>query len=342
MQRADMSGLIFDAKHESWPLAEPFSISRGTKSNADVIVVTLTCLGMTGRGEAVPYARYGETIKATLEQLDTFAAWLRNQPLQPPNFAGLKSELAERFPAGAARNAIDCALWDLEASLTGTSVARRTALKPADSKVVTAFTLSLAAPDAMAAKARQMSNLPLLKLKLGGLHDEQRMRAVRAARPDARLIADANEAWSEQELPALLQTAAELGFELIEQPLAADNDAQLATIDRPLPVCADESLHTTADLARIAGRYDAVNIKLDKAGGLTEALNLLHAAHAAGLKVMAGSMVATSLAIAPQWFIAAHADWADIDGPLLLAKDRDGGLTITDGVVSPPGPGFWG
>ncbi len=256
-----------------------------------------------------------------------------------------RAELLERMPAGAARNALDCALWDWEAKRTGTSAAALaglSALRP----VTTAYTISLGAPEEMAAKAAAARSMPLLKLKLGGAThrggDAARMRRVRAACPDTRLIADANEAWTPEALPELMAVAAETGLELIEQPLPARADAALAEIGRQVPVCADESLHTRAELADLARRYDAVNIKLDKAGGLTEALALAAAARAAGLRIMVGCMVATSLAMAPALLLAQDAHWVDLDGPLLLARDRHPGLVYDGALVHPPPPELWG
>jgi L-alanine-DL-glutamate epimerase-like enolase superfamily enzyme len=245
------------------------------------------------------------------------------------------------MPAGAARNAVDCALWDWEAKHSGTGAAALAGL-PAPGPVTTAFTLSLGSADAMAARAASVPSMPLLKLKLGGVGDAARLRAVRVARPDARLIADANEAWTPELLPELLAVAAETGIEVVEQPLPAGADAALAEIEREVPVCADEALHTRAELAALAGRYDAVNIKLDKAGGLTEALALAAEARAAGLRIMVGCMVATSLAMAPALLVAQDADWVDLDGPLLLARDRQPGLAYEGALVHPAPPGLWG
>ncbi len=320
--------LDVDIKSETWPLREAFVISRGTKTVAEVVVVSLGDGTHVGRGEAVPYARYGETVAGVV-------AAARGARFS--DRAGLQAAL----PAGAARNALDCALWDLEAKRRGTTVAvlagRRLPHAP-----VTCYTLSLDTPEQMAAKAREVAHLPLLKLKLGGAGDEARMQAVRAARPDARLVADANEAWQPAMLAPLLALAARLGFEAIEQPLPAQADAALAAIARPVPVCADESVHTRGDLAALANRYDAVNIKLDKAGGLTEALGMADEARRLGLRIMVGSMVSTSLAVAPALLLADGADWVDLDGPLLLARDRDGGLDIRDGIIAPPSPALWG
>ncbi|MGB4866232.1 MAG: N-acetyl-D-Glu racemase DgcA [Hyphomicrobium sp.] len=321
--------LVIEARHENWPLREAFNISRGSKTAADVIIATVTDGRHTGRGEAVPYARYGETVEASVRAIAALGPITR------------RDELAARLPPGAALNAVDCALWDYEAKSSGTAVHKLAGcahLAP----VVTAFTLSLDTPDAMAAKARAVPDLPLLKLKLGGIGDGARMRAVRAARPDARLIADANEAWSVAMLAELLAEAAALGFEVIEQPLPENADEALRGFARPLPVCADESVHTVRDLPRLVGLYDAINIKLDKAGGLTGELALHGAARDAGLKIMVGSMVATSLAIAPALILAQDAEWTDLDGPLLLARDRAEGVVITAGRIAPATATLWG
>ena len=317
------------AAAERWPLAEPFVISRGSKTEAHVVVVTLTRGLHTGRGEAVPYARYGETTDSVLDAI------ARAGPIND------RERLSAALPAGAARNALDCALWDLEAKESGIAAARRAgrdALRP----VETCFTLSLAEPAEMAAKARAVPRLRLLKLKLGGIGDADRMAAVRAARPDARLVADANEAWTPDMLLPMLNAARDAGVELVEQPLPAGDDDALASIVRPVAVCADESAHDSGDLARLAAKYDAVNIKLDKAGGLTEALAMSVAARARNLRIMAGCMVATSLAMAPAVILAQGADWVDLDGPLLLARDRQHGIAIQDGMVSAPSTLLWG
>lgn len=321
--------LRITASAQTWPIAGSFVISRGAKTEAHVVVATVTDGVATGRGEAVPYARYGETITGALAAIGAL-----------PGIA-TRRDLAEALPAGAARNAVDCALWDFEAKRAGLPV-HRLAGRAAPAAVTTCYTLSLDTPEAMADKARSVPHLPLLKLKLGGPEDEARMKAVRRARPDARLVADANEGWNEGTVGQLLSVAADQRFELIEQPLPADGDQILAGIARPVPVCADESAHTSDDLCRLLDRYDAINIKLDKTGGLTGALDLADAARAAGLKVMVGCMVATSLSMAPAVLVAQSADWADLDGPLLLARDREHGLSIENGVVQPPSPALWG
>lgn len=326
-----MPPLRIDARRESWPLSEPFAISRGFKTAAEVILVTLSDGAHRGRGEAVPYARYGETVEGALASI---------APLDPDRLS--RATLPSLMPAGAARNAVDCALWDLDAKRQRTPAAALAGITAPLAPVLTAYTISLAAPDEMAAKARAVPNLPLLKLKLGGAGDAERLRAVRQARPDARLIADANESWTAELFDELIAVAVEARIETIEQPLPAGDDEILRQRARPVPVCADESLRTIDDLPRLAGLYDAVNIKLDKAGGLTSALVLKRAAEAMGFKIMIGSMVATSLAVAPALLLAQDADWTDLDGPLLLAKDREPAIEIRNGVMSNADPRLWG
>jgi L-Ala-D/L-Glu epimerase len=317
------------ASIERWPIEGAFTISRGSKREAVVVVVEVSADGIIGRGECVPYARYAETPEATLAELSALGP-----------VADARSALAS-LNSKAARNALDCAIWDWQAKHSG-EAPHVTAGQPAPRPILTCYTLSLDTPEAMAAKARSAANLPLLKLKLGGADDAARMRAVRASRPDARLIADANEGWQLSQLVELLAVAAEARFETIEQPLRADADAALATIDHPVPICADESAHDAKGVAALAGRYDAVNIKLDKTGGLTAALAMAEAARAANLRIMVGCMVATSLSMAPALVLAGDADWVDLDGPLLLAKDRANGLVIRDGWISPATTLLWG
>ena len=322
--------LTISARHEVWPLKNPFVISRGAKTAANVVVATVSDGTYSGSGEAVPYARYGETVEGVIAAIEGAQFYDR-------------ANLQKQLPPGAARNALDCALWDLEAKQRQTTVASQagvSVLKP----LLTAFTLSLGAPADMAAAARAVPHLPLLKLKLGGEGDPERMLAVRAARPDARIMADANEAWTLDMLLPFLQAATDAHVELIEQPLPADNDGALLGLPWPhaIAICADESVHTAADLANLGHRYSAVNIKLDKAGGLTAACDLVRAARSQNFKVMIGSMVASSLAVAPAFILAQHADWVDLDGPLLLAQDRAPGFSIHNGMMSPPASGLWG
>jgi L-Ala-D/L-Glu epimerase len=325
-----MTALKIEAWAESWPIAGSFAIARGSKREANVVIVRLSDGSLSGRGECVPYARYGESIDSVLKAIAATPA------------DGLDAmTLARRLPAGAARNALDCALWDYQAKRAGQSAASLAGLSSLI-PLSTAYTLSLDDAAAMAAKAFAVRHLPLLKLKLGGEGDDERLRQVRAACPATRLIADANESWSEGLLAPLLAAAAASGVELVEQPLPAGADAALLTIPRPVAVCAEEALHTRADLDRLVGRYDAVNIKLDKAGGLTEGLALAAAARARGFKLMVGSMVATSLSMAPAVLLAQTADWVDLDGPLLLARDREPGLRYEGALVHPPTAELWG
>ena len=325
-----MRPVEIEAWAETWPIAGSFAIARGSKREATVVIAAVSDGSTRGRGECVPYARYGETVEGVC---GTILGVARDRLA--------RATLAERLPPGAARNALDCALWDYEAKLSGRGVAALVGLaglKP----LLTAYTISLDAADRMAAAAAAHRQLPLLKLKLGGTGDAERLAHVRAACPDSRLIVDANESWTPALLPGLMAAAAAAGVEMIEQPLPADADAALADLPHPVPVCADESIHTSADLDRLRDRYDAVNIKLDKAGGLSAALELASAARARGFKVMVGSMVATSLSIAPATLVAQAADWVDLDGPLLLAKDRTPGLSYRGALVYPPAPELWG
>jgi L-alanine-DL-glutamate epimerase-like enolase superfamily enzyme len=325
-----MSSFRIEARSEIWPLKEAFTISRGSKTAAHVVVVTIRDGAYEGRGEAVPYARYGETVDGMLADINRIS----------PAIAGHR-DLVHILKPGAALNALDCAFWDLEAKRSGKSVATLAGLSEPVTKL-TAFTISLDTPDAMAAKAAEARDLPLLKLKLGGAGDAERMRAVRDARPDARLLVDANESWTPDLLAEFIAVAAACKVEVIEQPLPASAEDALRSVAHAVPICADESVHTAADLDRLEDLYDAVNIKLDKAGGLTGALVLSREARRRGLKVMIGSMVATSLAVAPAMLLAAEAEWIDLDGPLLLARDRQPSLRIENGMIFPPASELWG
>jgi L-Ala-D/L-Glu epimerase len=320
---------------ESWPLAASFRISRGAKSRADVVMVTLTDGIAIGRGEATPYARYGESPDKVMRDIRHACARL------PSDNALARRTLLSRLPAGAARNALDCALWDLAAKRTR-HLAWQLAGLDRPRPALTCYTLSLAAPEAMAEAARRSSDLPLLKLKLGADGDAERMRAVRKARPDARLVVDANEGWAPANVETLDRVAAECGVELIEQPLPRSLDHLLRDLDLQVPVCADESAEPGRPLGELVGRYDAVNIKLDKTGGLTHALSLIQEARRLKLKIMLGSMVATSLAMAPAMLLARNSDWTDLDSPLLLAQDRTAGISIVNGVIAPPSRRLWG
>ncbi len=317
----------------SWPLAQPFAISRGSKTTAEVVVAEVFDGEFRGRGECVPYPRYGESV-------DSVAAAL--EAMKGAVFSGLdRKELQAAMPPGAARNALDCAFWDLDAKRDdrrAADLAGIGALHP----VVTAYTLSLDTPERMAEAAAAERSRPLLKLKLSGDGDLARVRAVRQAAPASRLIVDANEGWRERDLIDVMPVLAEFGVELIEQPLPAGADDALAHVPRPIPVCADESCHTRDDLDRLAGKYDAVNIKLDKTGGLTEALALAETARQRGFKIMVGCMIGTSLAMAPAILVAQHAEIVDLDAPLLLAADRVPGLRYDGSTIYPPEPRLWG
>lgn len=318
---------------ERFPIAGTFTIARGSKTEAVVVEARLTADGITGRGECVPYGRYGETVESVTADIEALRADIA---------AGLTREaLQHRLPAGAARNALDCAFWDLEAKRGGLRAAELAGLAPLK-PLVTAYTLSLDTPEAMARAAAAAAARPLLKLKLGAPGDSRRLAAIRAAAPDARLIVDANEGWAPADLQDLMDVCFATGVELIEQPLPAGKDDVLARIERRVPVCADESVHDRAGLAALADRYDAVNIKLDKAGGLTEALALADAAQGLGFSLMVGCMLASSLAMAPAMLVAQRAQVVDLDGPLLLARDRVPGLTYEGALVYPPEADLWG
>ena len=324
---------IVEARIEHWPIEGNFTISRGAKTEAVVVVANVTHGNTTGRGECVPYPRYGETADTTLSAIlgmaDAMGGGLDRQALQAA------------MPPSAARNALDCALLDLEAKQKNMRIwdllGRRAPLPS-----VTAFTISLGTPEAMAEATAKAAHRPLLKIKLGGDGDEMRIAAVRKAAPDCELIVDANEAWTEANLERNLAACAAAGVTLVEQPLPAGKDAALSRIRRPIAVCADESVHDRASLETLRGRYDAVNIKLDKTGGLTEALAMADAAAVQGFDIMIGCMVATSLSMAPAMLIARQARFVDLDGPLLLARDRDGGLRYDGSLVYPPEPALWG
>ena len=320
------------ARIERWPIAGSFTISRGAKTKAVVVVVEISQGGHTGRGECVPYARYGETPETTLASV---------LAMQDRRNAFDRLTLQAAMGAGAARNAVDCALLDLQAKATGQRVWEVLG-RPAPRACTTAYTISLGSPQAMAAATAKAAHRPLLKIKLGGDGDGERIAAVRKAAPDSELIVDANEAWTPENLEQNLAECAELGVTLVEQPLPAGADRALARIRRPIAVCADESVHDLASLVGLRERYDAVNIKLDKAGGLTEAIAMADAAQALGLEIMVGCMVATSLSMAPAMLIAQQARFVDLDGPLLLAADRDGGLRYEASTVYPPDAALWG
>ncbi|MFB9265811.1 N-acetyl-D-Glu racemase DgcA [Bradyrhizobium erythrophlei] len=318
---------------ERWPIAGSFTISRGAKTEAVTVVAEVSQGGVTGRGECVPYPRYGETPEATLQAM---------QAMAEPLARGLdRIALQAAMRPGAARNALDCALSDLEAKAAGQRIWNLLG-RPAPTPCTTAYTISLGTPAAMAEATARAAHRPLLKIKLGGDGDSERIAAVRKAAPKSELIVDANEAWTEDSLAANLAACADAGVILIEQPLPAGNDEALARIKRPVAVCADESVHDRASLEGLRGRYDAVNIKLDKTGGLTEALAMADAARAIGFEIMIGCMVATSLSMAPAMLIAQAARFVDLDGPLLLARDRDHGLRYDGSMIYPPDAALWG
>jgi L-Ala-D/L-Glu epimerase len=318
---------------ETWALRGVFRIARGSRTHAQVVTVTLAVDGAIGRGECVPYARYDETSDSVTAQLEA---------IRPQIEAGIDIATAQTLlPPGAARNALDCALWDLKAKQTGKRVWQLAGME-SPKPVLTAFTISLDEPQAMAAAAIAAAGRPLLKVKIGGADDIERVRAVAQARPDARLIVDANEGLSEATLPHLLSQARDLNIDVVEQPFAATKDSRLGHVAAPIAICADESFHTSADIEHLLQNYDAVNVKLDKTGGFTEGLKAVRAARAAGLRVMVGCMVGTSLVTAPAVLLAQLADWTDLDGPLLLDKDRDPGLYYDGSILHPPTADVWG
>ena len=318
-----------DVTFDKFRLAETFTISRGSKTEARVLTVMVSDDGFSGRGECVPYPRYGETP-------DSVAAQIAGLPRDVTH-----ASLSDALPSGAARNAVDCAIWDLVAKRTGRRVWDILAL-PAPVPVLTAYTLSLAAPDQMREAAARNAHRPVLKIKLGTPDDMPRLEAVRAGAPRARIIVDANEGWTAEIYADLAPHLSRLGVVLVEQPLPAGQDEALAEMPRPVPVCADESCHDRASLPGLRGKYDMVNIKLDKAGGLTEALALRDAARAEGFGIMVGCMVGSSLAMAPAVLVAQGAAIADLDGPLLLAEDRAHPIRYEADRICPPDPDLWG
>lgn len=321
------------ARHNNFRLKAPFRISRGVKTVADVITVEI-CQGQAvGRGEGVPYPRYGESIAAALAAV---------ADMQDALAAGAdRAELMHLMPAGAARNAVDCALWDLEAQLSGQTIWALTGVaRPA--RLETAVTVGLDSPERMAKAAALLAGVPLLKVKVDSSAPAEQLRAVREAAPLPRLIVDPNESWGMAEVETLQPLLAEIRCDLLEQPLPAGDDAGLRGFQGLVPICADESAHVAADVKALADRYTHVNIKLDKTGGLTGALALLAEARAAGLGVMTGCMISSSLSIAAALLVAAQSDFADLDGPLWLAEDRQGGVGEDRGWLLPPSPGFWG
>jgi L-alanine-DL-glutamate epimerase-like enolase superfamily enzyme len=334
LPQMDPSPLSLSVSVERWPIAGAFTISRGAKTEAVVVVAELTDGMHRGRGECVPYARYGETVEGVAAAIEELAGAI---------VQGLDRErLQSAMAPGAARNAIDCAFWDLAAKRAKRPVHKLIGL-PVPKPLTTAYTISLAAPDAMAQAAAKAADRALLKVKLGGGADDRaRILSVRNAAPRAELIVDANEGWTADDLARNLAACAQAGVTLVEQPLPADRDDALLHMTRPLPVCADESVHARASLPALVGKYDAVNIKLDKTGGLTEALAMVKDAERLGFAIMAGCMVATSLAIAPAILIGQRARVVDLDGALLLARDRPDGLRYEESLVHPATPALWG
>ncbi len=321
-------------REEIWDIGGGFSISRSRKWAAEILMVEIHQGGVRGRGEGVPNRRYGERLDSSAKQIQGVRDLVESGSL---NRAALQTLL----PACAARNALDCALWDLEAKLKGIPVWKLAGL-PEPKPLVTAFTITLDKPAAMAAVARENRHRPLLKLKLGGPDDLERVRQVRAAAPDAEIIVDANEAWTPVTYSEYATELGRMGVKLLEQPLPAGQDGALESLGRSVPLCADESLHDYSDLGRVARLYDYINIKLDKTGGLTEAIKLATAARERGVSIMIGCMVGTSLGMAPAFLLGAYARLVDLDGPLLLAEDREGGIEYDGGVMHPPSPELWG
>lgn len=325
--------LSIDAREEIWPLKEPFRISRGSRTEARVVVVTVRDGEHVGHGEGVPLARYNQSIASMLAQIESIKS---EKSLD-------RRRLQELLPAGAARNALDCALWDLEAKASGKRVWELANISGPLDEVETSFTISLHTPEKMAAAARAKAKMPILKLKLDGDDaDLARVRAVREAAPGARLLIDANESWSPEHYWEIVSALKELGVELIEQPFPANTDELLETFDHPIRVCADESCHTNADLPRLTNRYEVINVKLDKTGGLTEALRLCERARQSNFKLLVGCMVCTSLGIAPARLLATSTEWVDLDGALFLARDRAHGLYDHNGKIGMPSPELWG
>jgi len=323
--------LEYRVNEQVWPLDKPFRIARGVRTEARVIVVTVSDGQHTGRAEAVPSKRYRETVASAIAQLEQ--VFSNGERID-------RGRVQQLLPAGAARNALDCALWDLEAKISGKRAWELANIEVADA-VQTALTISLDTPERMAAAAK--GNAPILKLKLGGDDlDLPRVEAVRQKAPDARLLVDANESWSPSHYRDIVSALHRLGVELIEQPFPANADDVLETLDHPVPVCADESCHTTSDLPRLVNRYESINVKLDKTGGLTEAFRLIESARESGLRILIGCMVCTSLGIAPARLLAGAADYIDLDGPLFLADDRHHGLAYQDGKIGLPSRELWG
>lgn len=321
------------AQHDRFALSRPFRISRGVRTEANVVMVEIAEGGVVGRGEAVPYTRYGETVEQTLGAIESVRPLIES--------GGGRDALQLVLPAGAARNALDCALWDLDARLAGRTVADMLG-EGQPGAVATALTIVIDTPGRMAEAAAAMADIPLLKIKLDGDDPAARIRAVRAAAPNPKLIVDPNESWDRQLLEAMQDVLVQARVDLLEQPVPAEADDWLEDFSPAVPICADEAIHVADDLDRVAARYQAVNVKLDKTGGLTEAILLARAARTRGLGLMTGCMVCSSLSIAPAMLVAALSDFADLDGPWWLAADRPGGVREDHGWLHPPAQGFWG
>ena len=321
------------SEHERFPLNAPFRIARGVKTAADVVTVTLSEGASVGRGEAVPYPRYGESVESALAAIESARSLIEE--------GGDRQALLQALPAGAARNALDCALWDLEARLAGRDVAEMIGGQPL-APIVTALTIGIDTPAAMAAAARAAGDVPRLKVKVDAEDPEARIRAVRAAAPGAALIVDPNESWDRALVEAIQDVLVATNVALLEQPVPAGDDEWLDGYSPAVPICADEAVHVAADLDVVARRYQAVNVKLDKSGGLTAALDVAREARAMDLGLMTGCMICTSLSNAPALHLAAMSDFADLDGPLWLQEDRPGGIRQEGGLIHPPAKGFWG
>ncbi|WED24513.1 dipeptide epimerase [Vibrio sp. JC009] len=316
----------------NWPIRGSFTISRGSKTQVDAVIVELSENGVTGRGECVPYARYNESVESVIAQLEDVAPAVKE---------GADSKAIQQLlPSGAARNALDCAFWDLKCKSEKVSVWQSLSVTP--EPLVTAYTLSLDSPENMEKAASENCHRPLLKLKLGGPEDLERVQAVRRGAPDADIILDANEAWTAEIYNKLIPELVNLGVSMIEQPFPADSDQVLDGLSRPIPICADESCHDRTSLPSIIGRYDMINIKTDKTGGLTEALALKEEAEQAGLKIMVGCMLASSLSMAPAFVVAQGAQVVDLDGPLLLSEDIANGFEFEQNKMLPFKKELWG
>ena len=322
-----------DLNIEKFPIAGAFVISRGSRTEAVVVTATIGEGAVKGRGECVPYARYGESVESVVAQIESIRTALES--------GADRDALQSLLPAGAARNAVDCALWDLDAKRTGLPASQLVGLHRI-APTTTAYTISVGTPESMAEASAKAAHRPLLKIKLAGDGDLARIKAVRHAAPESTLIIDANEAWSEAQLEPYMAACAEAGVALIEQPLPAGKDDLLARVKRPLPICADESVHDRHGLAALRDKYDAINVKLDKTGGLTEALKLCDEAEKLGFGLFIGCMVGTSLAMAPAMLLTPRARFVDLDGPLLLAQDRSPGLRYDGSIIYPPTPDLWG